>query len=245
MRFMDNSTATCQIGFRNRGGINTSSTSTFNNVTLTAHKDVKGYITGDKASQAVAAWKEASGSTDLMHYMMSDPTMTIGTLCKNYSISDDASKVLLTKLSKIAGKTYTSDTMLRNSVLDNTYYNYSAGKYTGTTDFSDIPYLTTGSAFGGLTSSVMEFEASGINLDFNQSKFKNTNTKDFNYLVASEAGSAPIINLNKSDTEGIIWNEGDVNRSVEGRSSNRSSKLTVNFADSKFKGSFADGSNGL
>jgi len=135
--------------------------------------------------------------------------------------------------------------MLRNSVLDNTYYNYSAGKYTGTTDFSDIPYLTSGSAFGGLTSSVMEFESSGINLVFNESKFKNTNKKDFNYLVASEAGSAPIINFNKSDAEGIIWNEGDVNRSVEGRNSSRSSKITVNFTDFNFNGSFADGSNGL
>lgn len=242
---INNSTATGQIGFRNRGGINTNSTSTFNNVALTADKDVSGYVTGDKASQAVAAWKEASGDTDLIHYMMSDSTMTIGTLCKNYGISDEALKVLLTKLSNIAGKTYTNNTMLRNSVLDNTYYNYSAGKYTGTTDFSDIPYLTTGSAFGGLTSSVMEFEASGINLDFNESKFENTNKKDFNYLVASEAGSAPIINFNKSDSEGIIWNEGDVNRGVEGRNSSRSSKLTVNFTDSNFNGSFADGSNGL
>jgi hypothetical protein len=241
----DNSTATGQIGFRNRGGINTNSTSTFNNVTLTADKDVTGYVTGDKAAQGVTAWTEASGSTDLIHYIMSDPTMTIGTLCKDYNISDEASKTLLEKLSKISGKSYTSDTKLRNSVLDNTYYNYSAGKYTGTTDFSDIPYLTSGSAFGGLTSSVMEFEASGINLNFNQSKFKNTNTKDFNYLVASEAGSAPIINLNKSDAEGIIWNEGNVERSVEGRNSDRSSKLTVNFIDSKFDGSFADGSNGL
>ncbi|WP_160686526.1 hypothetical protein [Clostridium sp. C2-6-12] len=241
----NNSTATGQIGFRNRGGINTNSTSTFNNITLIADKDIKGYVTGDKAAQAVAAWKEASGSTDLIHYMMSGSTMTIGTLCKNYNISDDASKVLLTKLSTIAGETYTSDTRLRNSVLDNTYYNYSAGKYTGDTDFSNVPYLTSGSAFGGLTSSVMEFEASGINLVFNQSKFKNTNTKDFKYLVASEAGSEPIINFNKSDAEGIIWNEGDVSRSVEGRNGSRSSKLTVNFADSNFNGSFADGSNGL
>jgi len=242
---VNNSTATGQIGFRNRGGINANSTSTFNNVTLTADKDVNGYVTGEKAAQAVDAWKEASGSSDLIHYMMSDPTMTIGTLCKNYSISDEATATLIKKLSTIAGETYTTDTMLRNSVLDNTYYNYSAGKYTGTTDFSDVPYLTSGSAYGGLASSVMEFEASGENLIFNESKFKNANTKDYNYLVASEAGSAPVINFNKSDAEGIIWNEGDVSRNVEGRTSNRSSKLTANFTESNFNGSFADGSNGL
>jgi len=242
---INNSTAIGQIGFRNRGGINTNSTSTFNKVTLTADKDVKGYVTGEKAAQAVAAWKEASGSSDLIHYMMSDPTMTIGTLCNNYGISEEAKSSLIEKLSKIAGEKYKTSTLLRNSVLDNTYYNYSAGKYTGTTDFSDVPYLTTGSAYGGLVSSVMGFESSGINLVLNESSFKNTNKKDYNYLVASEAGSAPVINFNKSNEEGIIWNEGDINRSVEGRASDRSSKLTANFTESNFTGSFADGSNGL
>ena len=44
-----------QIAFRNRGGINTNSTSTFNKVNLVADKDVHGYVTGKKAAQAVAA----------------------------------------------------------------------------------------------------------------------------------------------------------------------------------------------
>ena len=242
---LNNTSATGQIALRNRGGINTDSTSTLNKVNLIADKDVKNYVTGEKAAQAVAAWTEASGSSDLIHYMMSDPTMTIGTLCKNYGISEDATETLIEKLSEIAGETYTTSTKLRNSVLDNTYYNYSAGKYTGTTDFSDVPYLTVGSAYGGLVSSVMEFEAAGINLDLNESTFSNTNKKDYNYLVASEAGSAPVINFNKSDANGIIWNEGDVSRNVEGRTSDRSSKLTANFTDSDFTGSFADGSNGL
>lgn len=242
---MNNTAATGQIAFRNRGGINTDSTSTFNKVTLTADKDVSAYVTGEKAAEAVTAWKAASGSSDLIHYMMSDATMTLGKLCKNYGVSDDASATLIAKLSKIAGKTYTADTLVRNSVLDNTYYNYSAGQYTGSTDFSEVPYLTVGSAYGGLVSSVMEFEASGINLVLNGSTFKNTNGTDYNYLVASEAGSAPIINFNSSDSNGIIWNEGKVSRSVEGRSGSRSSKLTANFIASNFKGSFADGSNGL
>jgi hypothetical protein len=242
---MNNSTTTGQIAFRNRGGINTGSTSTFNNVAFTADKDTSDYVVGEKAAKAVAAWKEASGSYDLIHYMMSDPTMTIGKLCENYSISKETSTTLIAKLSEIAGETYTTDTSLRNSVLDNTYYNYSAGKYADTTDFSNVPYLTTGSTYGGLVSSVMEFEASGINLDLNNSTFTNTNSKDYNYLVASEAGSVPVINFNSSDSQGIIWNEGNVTRAVEGRSSNRSSKLTANFAKSNFIGSFADGSNGL
>ena len=83
--------------------------------------------------------------------------MTIGELCDNYAVSDSAKKTLLATLSELAGETYTEDTLLRNSVLDNTYYNYSAGQYTGDTDFSDVPYLTVGSAYGGLVSAVLEF----------------------------------------------------------------------------------------
>jgi hypothetical protein len=240
-----NSSATGQIGFRNRGGINANSTSTLNTVKLTADQDSTGYVTGDQAAQAVAAWTTASGSAELMHYMMSDPTMTIGQLAKNYDISGTALTTLIEDLSSIAGEIYTTDTLIRNSVLDNTYYNYSAGSYTGTTDYSDIPYLTIGSAFGGLSSAVMGFEASGINLILNNSSFSNTGGEDYNYLVSSEAGSAPVITFNSSDASGIIWNEGNVTRVVEGQSGDRSSKLTVSFADSDFEGSFADGSSGL
>jgi hypothetical protein len=239
------SSATGEIGLRNRGGINTDSTSVFDNVTLTASKQTDSYVTGDTAKKAVEAWEKASGSTALMHYMMSDADMTIGKLCENYDISDNAKAVLISELSEIAGEEYTDDTPLRSSVLDNTYYNYSAGQYTGTTDYSDVPYLTVGSAYGGLVSSVMESEAAGVNVEFNNSSFKNENTADYNYLIASEAGSAPNVTFTNSDAEGIIWNEGDVTRVVEGMNGSRSSSLTVTFDNSDFKGSFADGSNGL
>jgi hypothetical protein len=214
-------------------------------VAFTADKDNSDYTTGDVAAKAVAAWTEASGDTALIHYMMSDPNMSIGQLCKNYGISETAQAVLLTTLSDLAGVPYTAETPLRNSVLDNSYYNYSAGQYTGTTDFADIPYLTTGSSFGGFASSVFEFEASGITLALNNCTFENTNAADYEYLVASEAGSNPVITFNHSDAAGLIWNEGDVQRAVEGRVGERSSGMTVVFAGSDFTGSFADGSNGL
>lgn len=239
------SSATGQIGLRNRGGINADSTSVFDNVSLTAKKQSESYVTGERAKKAVQAWEKASGSTKLMHYMISDADMTIGKLCANYSVSDSAKAVLLNELSEIAGEEYTDNTPLRNSVLDNTYYNYSAGQYTGTTDFSDVPYLTFGSAYGGLVSSVMEFEAAGVNLEFNNSEFKNENASDYNYLIASEAGSAPSITFTNSDAEGIIWNEGNLTRVVEGMNGSRSSALTVKFDNSDFTGSFADGDNGL
>jgi hypothetical protein len=242
---MDDSRATGQIAFRNRGGITPESTSVFNNVSFIAAKDVTGYVTGEKAAQAVKAWKSASGGTALSNYMMSDPAMTIGRLCQNYGISQDKVKTLLAALGKTAGKAYTEKTLLRNSILDNTFYNYSAGQYSGDTDFTPIPYLTVGSSFGGLTSSVFEFEAAGVKLELNNSTFKNNNAADYNYLVASEAGSAPILQFTQSNAAGIIWNEGDITRAVEGRSADRSSSLTVHFTDSAFTGSFADGSNGL
>ncbi|MGL5436758.1 MAG: hypothetical protein ACRDBO_15350, partial [Lachnospiraceae bacterium] len=242
---VENSTATGQIGLRGRGGITAESVSNFSGVTLTAQKDIAEYVTGEKAALAAAAWKEASGQDALIHYMMSDADMTLGILCDNYNISESARAVLLAALSEIAGTTYKADTLLRNSVLDNTYYNYSAGAYTGTTDFSDIPYLTVGSAYGGLASSVISFESAGVTLNFSDSSFINQNGEDYNYLIASEAGSELTVNFEASDADGIIWNEGDVSRAVEGRDGERSSKLAVTFADSSFTGSFADGSNGL
>ena len=242
---VSDSKLTGMIGIRNRGGINMDSTSTFDNVSVTVNRDFSDYVTGDTAKKAVEAWQKASGDTKLIHYMMSDADMTIGQLCDNYDISEADKKTLLSTLSELAGESYTDDTPLRNSVLDNTYYNYSAGQYTGDTDYSDVPYLTVGSAYGGLVSSVMEFESAGENLEFTGSTFTNNNGEDYDYLIASEAGSAPVINFTDSTASGIIWNEGDVNRVVEGMSEDRSSSLTVNFDSTDFEGSFADGSNGL
>ena len=212
---------------------------------LKVEKDIDNYTKGNKAKEAYAIWSSISGSSDLIHYMMSDADMTLGKLCENYNIKGSKKEELLNKLSKISGVKYTDSTKIRNSVLDNTFYNYSAGKYMGDTDFSEVPYLTVGSAFGGLVSSVLEFEASGVNLIFDKSEFENTNAKDYNYLLASEAGSAPVVHFNNSKVDGIIWNEGNVERVVEGRPDGRSSKVTVYFNNSKFEGSFADGNNGL
>lgn len=240
-----NSEIVGQIALRNRGGITEGSTSTFSNVKLKVEKDIDNYTKGDKAKEAYTIWSSISGSSDLIHYMMSDADMTLGKLCENYNIKGSKKEELLNKLSKISGVKYTDSTKIRNSVLDNTFYNYSAGKYMGDTDFSEVPYLTVGSAFGGLVSSVLEFETSGVNLIFDKSEFENTNAKDYNYLLASEAGSAPVVHFNNSKVDGIIWNEGNVERVVEGRPDGRSSKVTVYFNNSKFEGSFADGNNGL
>lgn len=240
-----NSEIVGQIALRNRGGITEASTSIFSNVKLKVEKDIDNYVKGEKAKEAYAIWSSISGSSDLIHYMMSDADMTLGKLCENYNIKGSKKEELLNKLSKISGVKYTDSTKIRNSVLDNTFYNYSAGKYMGDTDFSEVPYLTVGSAFGGLVSSVLEFEASGVNLIFDKSEFENTNSKNYNYLLASEAGSAPVVHFNNSKVDGIIWNEGNVERVVEGRLDGRSSKVTVYFNNSKFEGSFADGNNGL
>lgn len=233
------------MGIKNRGG--GTGTSDISNSTITAFRNYNGYITGNKAKAAAETWKNASGSYVLMQYMMSDPAMTIGKLCKNYNITGAAKKTLLNKLSNIANKMYTDSTLLRNSVLDNTYYNYSAGSYTGSTDFYYVPYLTAGSSFGGNINSVLDFEASSTTLNLTNNKYINRNKNDYNYLIASEAGSSPTVNfVDSSGTiNGIIWNEGNVSRAVEGMAGNRKSSLKVNFKNSNFEGNFADGSLGL
>lgn len=236
---------TGQIALRGRGGITSSSVSDFTNTVLTAEKDIDAYVTGELAVQAVSAWQSASGGTELASFMMSDPEMTIGSLCENYGMDDSAQNALLSELSELASAAYTSETPLRNSLLDNTYYNYSAGAFTGSTDFSEVPYLTVGSAFGGLISAVIGFESAGVVLNMTNCAYVSNNGDDYNYLIASEAGSALVVNFIDSEASGIIWNEGSVRRAVEGMVSNRSSSLTVNFESSNFTGSFADGSNGL
>jgi hypothetical protein len=243
--YMQDSNVSGLIALRNRGGIALDSFSTFDNVHFKVINKTFGYTTGDRADAAVNAWTEASGSSDLIHYLMSEDGATLGDLADHYNISDINRYTLFKTLGDIARKTYDENTPLRGSVLDNTFYNYSAGGYTGTTDFSDVPYLTVGSAFGGLVSSVFEFEASGVTLELNQCRFSHHQKGDFNYLVASEAGSSPALNFNNSNTSGLIWNEGDVTRAVEGQTSSHSSSLSVYFSESNFTGSFADGDNGL
>lgn len=240
-----NSTITGQIALRNRGGLTPDATSDFRNVRFVVDRGISGYTVGEKAQQAVQAWQQASGDSALIHYLMSDPAMTLGALCQHYHISPTATNQLLQRLGQIAGKVYTSATPLRNSILDNTYYNYSAGRYVGDTDFSGIPYLTVGSAFGGLTAAALEFEGAGMQVQIHDSKISNHQPADFRYLISSEAGSAPVITFHTTPAYGIVWNEGAVNRMVEGRPGERSSSLTVHFIQSKFTGSFADGSNGL
>lgn len=242
---MKDSSATGQIALRSRGGIVASSTSTFENVNFSAIKDASGYTTGQEAQAAVAAWKAAKGDSSLANFAMSREGETIGALCDISGVSAGKRAALLAELSRAAGREYTDDTGLRGSVLDNSFYNYSAGAYAGETDFSDVPFLTTGSSFGGLASSVFEFESAGESIELDSCSFENKAEADYRYLVASEAGSAPVIAFKNSKAAGIIWNEGDVERAVEGRPGARSSKLSVRFSGSDFTGSFADGSNGL
>lgn len=242
---ISDSESTGQIALRGRGGISAGSASDFNNVTFTVEKDIDAYVTGDIAARAVSAWQTASGGNALIHFMMSDPAMTIGILCDNYGLSESGKASLLSELSEISEVAYTEETPLRGSILDNTYYNYSAGAFTGTTDFSDIPYLTLGSAFGGLVSAAIGFESAGVTLNMTGCSFVNRIGEDYNFLISSEAGSDLTVNFTGSDAAGIIWNEGSVNRVVEGVPGNRSSKLAVYFENGAFTGSFADGGNGL
>jgi len=243
---ISNSTVEGVSGLKLRGGNTGTTTSTFDNVSLIAKMDYTdaGYVYGDDASAAVAVWKDETGSNALAYWTMSSPGYTLGELAALYNISNTSE--FLASLSEIAGETYTSDTLLRNSVLDNTLYNYSGGIYTND-DHSSIPYLTPG-PFGGLTSAVLLAENGGGEVvEFNNCQFTNENAADFQYLIASEASS--VSNYKFIDTDapitGIIWNEGTASRTVDGRPSNGDSYINVAFENSDFEGNFADGDNGL
>lgn len=242
---VQNSTVEGQIAIRNRGGVVADSASTFDNVQLTVNRDLNHYVTGAQAQQAVDAWKQATGQASLASVLMSRQGYTITDLAQHYGLNAAKTQKLLTDLSKIAKVDYNAKTLLRNSVLDNTFYNYSAGAYTGTTDFADVPYLTVGSAFGGLVSSIFEFENAGTTLNLNSIKTIYHSDIAYQYLLASEAGSAPVVNIQNSQVNGLVWNEGNVTRVVEGQPGQRSSSFQINFDRSQFTGSFADGNLGL
>jgi hypothetical protein len=97
-------------------------------VKLKVEKDIDNYTKGDKAKEAYAIWSSISGSSDLIHYMMSDADMTLGKLCENYNIKGSKKEELLNKLSKISGVKYTDSTKIRNSVFIMEPVNRTLGK---------------------------------------------------------------------------------------------------------------------
>ncbi len=234
-----------QTGLRIRGGISEDKVSVFNNVVFTAGRDLTGYVTGEKALAAVRAWERVSGDTALASDLMGDPEMTLHGLCEEYGIGEDESTAFIEELSAISGIPYSPRTFLRNSVMDNTFYDYDNGCYLTDTDYSDVPYLAVGAGTGGYVSSALGFESADVSLEFDGCTFVNNNADDYAYAVASETGSAPVVRFNSSNVSGIIWNEGYVRRMEDGKISYFSSSLDVTFDDSNFTGSFADGSNGL
>jgi len=249
---LDNSSARGQIVLRSRGGNSTNNAMRITDSTLTLAKDYlsedSGYSYGDTAAAAVQAWETYVDSDGtLMHYVMSSEGMTIGEAAVITNADADVDG-LISALNQIEGIAVTADTEIRNSVLDNSYYNYSAGQFTGTEDFSDVPFLQLGATYGGLSSSIMEFEAAGetMTLDNVTVAYDDTVGENYHYLVANETGSTgTIVNLDNSTVEGIIWNEGDVTRASEGRTADRSSEMTVNLVNTTWTGVYADGSNGL
>ncbi len=234
-----------QTGLKVRGDVKGGYDSVFENVSFTAQKDLSAYVTGDKAKKAADAWVKANNSVVLSGDVMEDTDMTLGDLLEEYEIGEEEGAAFIEELSEISGTPYSSRTFLRNSVLDNTYYDHDNGCYLTGTDYSDIPYLTVGASNGGYVSSVLSFVAADVSLRFDGCSFRNMNTDDHAYLIAAEAGSSPELLFKDSKASGIIWNEGDVNRYVYGNREDYSSTLHVTFDDSDLTGSFADGSNGL
>ncbi|MFT4196727.1 MAG: hypothetical protein QM601_02230 [Pseudoxanthomonas sp.] len=242
---VERSRITGQIGIRNRGGIVADSSSSFDRVTLHVLRDLSGYHVGPAARQAMQAWQQASGALSLQGFLQSDASMTLGGLADFYQLGQAQRTQLFATLTRLAGATQDAHTPLRNSLLDNTFYDYSANAFSGQTDFSDVPYLTVGSSFGGFVAAALQAEDAGTQMNFQRLQVEYGQPQDFRYLLSSEAGSAMVVNIADSQVAGIVWNEGKVKRAVEGRPGERSSSFQIKFENSTFTGSFADGDDGL
>ena len=234
-------------GLKMRGGNSYGTVSEFTGCSFIAVQDYPdaGYVYGEEAAAAIDIWNRWSGGNALAGFYMSETGYTMGELCRVYGIEDRDGFYAELDTVLDRDEVYTDETLLRGSMLDNTFYNYNGGLY-AETDYHDIPYLTIG-PFGGLTQSVIVCEAGGSNAVFTDCVFTNENDPAYNYLIASEAASYPKITFDHcAGLNGIIWNEGtNTNRTADGRSAKGDSYIDVTFVSSDFTGSFADGSNGI
>lgn len=184
-----------------------------------------GYVTGNAAYEAAAAWQTASGDEsmpgpELSNQLVGIENVTLGEICDAYDISEEARTEMYNTFDQISDtygyeSGYSDDTLWRTSLLDSDIYGHpvaGTGKLISAgTDYSDIPYMNNGVGAEGLqTSSIIEFQSA--NLEFNLVDCDveyESDTDDFNYLIVSESGSSAITNFTDCDNlNGIIWNQG-------------------------------------
>lgn len=264
-------TVTGIIGFRARANGVDSTLSGVHLVKSDVWTNYADYVTdrnGGIAASAALAWAEATGDNGMpdaacSNLLVGQKGMTIGTLCDAYQVESGARQKLYDTLSQLTGETYTDETLWRGSALDSDRYGHPIA---GTrkivkvgTDYSEAPYLNAGVGAEGLqTSAIIEYQGAQLGVTLNDCTVAYEGSGDYNYLIASESAACAEVTFQDCDgLTGIIWNEGDKNSASTGGINLGNSDMggmggadsaygvIVDFRNSSFTGSFADGDYGL
>lgn len=158
--------------------------------------------------------------------------------------------------SVLAGTEYSDkEPYMAGTMYDNLLYNYSTceyeigGKYQYMGDYVSVPYLTPG-VFNGMVGSVITYDNETQHMVATNNTYINKNAENYgdayNYLLSAENGGGAIVDFVDHDETltGLIWNQGV--KTTETKTTRKgTSSIQVNFHNSDFTGSFADGYNGL
>ncbi|MGM9615191.1 MAG: hypothetical protein ACI3W7_06685 [Oscillospiraceae bacterium] len=243
-----NSSFTGRAGFRNRGG--STGVSTFENCAINCSNAYSGTVTlfeGRPYEQTIDfSYNVNFSEEDAAKYITNDV---------------DGERLSIFELSL-------PDSIFRNTAgntadtakYDNLYCGAGANGYNGIWAENDAfasPYCwSTGESASYVT--CFEFESSSITLDLTNCTYAVENTyndsdsdavmKDFDFLAVSEFGSNPTLNFIDHDETitGILYNEGYSETHLNmGMPTKDDSAMTVNFLNSDFIGTLADGDLGL
>ena len=237
------------------------------------------YVTGEAAYEAAAAWKESTGDNgmpgpEMSNLLVGREGMTIGEIADAYELSDGERTTLYQRLDEIAEKYgydsgYCDDATWRGSLFDSDIYGHpvaGSGKLiTAGADYSDVPYMNDGVGAEGLqTSAIIELQAANMEFTLTDCDVEyEGDSRDYDYLIASESGSNGVITFKDcEDLNGIIWNQGTGAAASSNGGVNQDSgsaggpeddaaldseqtSINVTFDNSVFTGNFADGYYGL
>lgn len=239
---------TGKAGFRNRGGA--TGNGYFENTAITADNAYSGSVTlfeGSDHEQTIDfAYNRDFTEAERAQYV----TNVVG------------EETLAVFELSLPGSIYRNTAMntAETAKYDNVYLLAGANGYNGKWNYIDVfnaPYCwSNGESASYVT--CFEFESSSMTLDLVNGRYEILNdtydpndetvVKDYDFLIVSEFGSSPMLNFRDHDepVTGIIYNEGYSTTHLNmGMPTTDESELAVNFENTDFIGTFADGDLGL
>ena len=242
------SSITGKAGFRNRGGA--AGVASFDDCLITADNAYAGTVTmfrgTDHERTIDFAYNKDMTEAERAQYVtnaVGDETLAVFEM----SLPDSPYR-------------HTAENDAPTAMYDNVYCLAGANGYNGMWRYADVfcaPYCwSNGESASYVT--CFEFESSSMTLDLTNGHYRVRNTlydeddpavvKDYDFLIVSEFGSAPTLNFTDHDdpVTGIIYNEGYTETHLNmGMPVKAESALTVNFQNTDFIGTLADGDLGF